>query len=111
MPSPRKPAGWFAPVLLAVSALLAVVRDGEGRVDPRPHVDIRVGDRKVSALVDSGAMVSVMSEAMFDSLPGSAEFEQAPIRPDFRITAANGADLKVKGRFFVPFQVLGTDVV
>ena len=90
--------------------MLAVVKTEDPLKDPRPHVTLKVGDRRVSALVDTGAMVSVMSQKVFESLPNSGEFEQAPIRPDFRVTAANGTDLKVKGRYVVPFDILGMAV-
>ena len=117
LPSPRspperrqRPRGWLTPVYLATAALLAVVKLQDPVKDPRPHVTLKVGDKRVSALVDSGAMVSVMSQKVFESLPNSGEFEQAPIRPDFRVTAANGNDLKVKGRYYVPFEILGMAV-
>ena len=90
--------------------MLAVVKTEDPLKDPRPHVTLKVGDRRVSALVDTGAMVSVMSQKVFESLPNSGEFERAPIRPDFRVTAANGTDLKVKGRYVVPFDILGMAV-
>ena len=109
--SASKPNGWFTPVLLALAAELALVKEEDPFRDPRPHVSLMVGKKKVPALVDTGAMVSVMSKKVFDGLPNSDEFEEAPIRPSFRVTAANGNDLKVKGRYYVPFDILGMSVV
>ena len=104
----------FVPTLpasiLSFAVLLAAIQDGPAekrKRDPRPHLELQVGGRKVSALVDSGAMVSVVAEEMFNSVPGSQEFEQLPVPPQFRISAASGADLKVIGRYMVPLFTLG----
>ena len=92
--------------------MLALAREpGVGQKDPRPHVTVMVGGRKSEALVDTGASISVMSEKEFDKLPGNEYFKELLVPESFQIAGASGADLKVKGRFEVPFAILGIDVV
>ena len=43
--SASKPNGWFAPVLLALAAELALVKEEDPFRDPRPHVSLMVGKK------------------------------------------------------------------
>ena len=62
----KKMTGLFSAFLAAVTAL-SVVKE-KVPLDKRPHIVCQVQDKKLSALVDTGATVSVMSKKMFESL-------------------------------------------
>jgi len=95
--------------VLSTCAVLAVLQ-GKTKPDIRPHLEVKVGDMKTSVLVDSGAMVSAMSEELFDSIPNNDQFTSVEVSRGFSVSGIGGANLEVIGRYVVPFSTLGIEV-
>ena len=75
--------------------------------DPRPHLEVLINDTKFTALVDSGAVVSVISQELFHTIPHSDQFRPVEVASGFEVSGVGGGKLKVKGRFQIPFSTLG----
>ena len=99
----------FCVQFLQSCAVLAVLQTEKVKKDTRPHVEIQIQEMKVSALVDTGAAVSVVSEELFDSMPGREFFREVKLNPGFSVNGVGGKQLEIVGRFIVPFSILGID--
>ena len=107
--SVQKQKSLFHAFLAAFTALVAVttvIKD-----DPRPHVTVKVQEKKLSILVDTGATVSIISQSCFDSLPGSESFEQLPMAHGFNVQGIGSPGMKSNGRYMVPFEILGVHTI
>jgi hypothetical protein len=105
----KKMTNLFSAFLAAVTAL-SVVKE-KVPLDRRPHIVCQVQDKKFSALVDTGATVSVMSKKMFESLPGHEYFEEVPMLEGFSVQGVGDHGMQCSGRYAVPFEMLGINVV
>ena len=101
----NKQKGLFHTFLAALTVLAVVEKDK--RLDKRPHVSVTVQDKKLSVLVDTGATVSIMSQKLFDSLPGKESFEDVPMAHGFSVAGIGATAMKCSGRYLVPFDILG----
>jgi hypothetical protein len=95
--------------LLMTYSLLSIASTPKDR-DKRPHVDVKVGRKKISALVDTGATASVMEEKTFLSIEGHAQFKKFELPAGVQITGASGQELNLAGRFLIPVSILGISV-
>ena len=92
-----------------IAAMCAVLRLPEKK-DPRPFVTLKVQDKAFQALADTGATTSVMSEKLFEKLPGHEFFEEVHQPKNYALSGAGGGVIKTLGRYEVPIDILGMHV-
>ena len=85
------------------------MRINVGQKDKRPHLKVRVGGKPMTALVDTGAATTCMSEEKFLTLDPCG-VEEVDIPFGMQLSAANGKSLELKGRYFVEMELLGQKI-
>ena len=78
-------------------------------LDSRPYVMGNFNGIDVKCLIDTGASVSCLSRASYQSIPGYQALESVPIPPGFRISAAPGHRFSLVGCFMINIRVLGRE--
>ena len=85
---------------------IAAVLTREG--DRRPHTNVEVGEKKIDALLDTGAATSCVAEETVENLP---ESHVTWVNGDkARLVSANGTPLELKGKVRLRMKVLNTEV-
>ena len=62
----------------------------------RPTIKLNINSRNILYTVDSGADVSCLSEAVFDSIPNKSSIPSSDLPPSITLSAANGEKLSAK---------------
>ena len=81
--------------------------EDEINLDSRPYVFGNFNGVDVKCLLDTGASVSCLSRASYQSIPGYQALESVPIPPGFRISAASGHKFSLVGCFMINIRVRG----
>ena len=85
---------------------IAAVLTREG--DRRPHTSVEVGEKKIDALLDTGAATSCVAEETVENLP---ESHVTWVNGDkARLVSANGTPLELKGKVRLRMKVLNREV-
>ena len=76
----------------------------------RPMVSIRIGCQDTTALYDTGADISCISEKVFRQIPIDSRPEMIPSLAGQEIKSANGNFLEVKGAYMMMMRILGKNI-
>ena len=80
------------------------------RTSKRPYIQGRLGNLPFSALFDTGADVSCVSEQLFRQIPVSIRPQKIPMTNSGQFKSAGGQSLDVKGKYKLPLQLQGKQV-
>ena len=78
--------------------------------DKRPHVDVNFNGVNVKALVDTGAGMSVVSEAVVKRMPFRHQLKQVPMDPNLRLSSVSGQSLDILARYAFKIEMLGRSI-
>jgi Reverse transcriptase (RNA-dependent DNA polymerase)/RNase H-like domain found in reverse transcriptase/gag-polyprotein putative aspartyl protease len=80
------------------------------RTSKRPYVQGKLGNLPFSALFDTGADISCLSEQLFRKIPVSVRPTKLEMAPSSQFKSAGGQSLDVKGKYSIPIQLQGKQV-
>ena len=81
--------------------------EDEINLDSCPYVIGNFNGVDVRCLLDTGASVSCLLRASYQSIPGYQALESVPVPPGFWISAASGHKFSLVGCFMINIRVLG----
>ncbi|MGI9142026.1 MAG: hypothetical protein ACR2IJ_02440 [Fluviibacter sp.] len=76
----------------------------------RPYVEVSLGPRTISALYDSGADISCISDQEFRRIPVGSRPSRQAVSKHVNYISAGGQPLDVRGIFNIKLEVLGRQV-
>ena len=89
--------------MLSIASILSIFRPS-----PRPTLECSLLGKTQTALYDTGAQVSLISDHVFRSIPVSQRPDPTPA-PFLRLSAVNGNPLDVRGLYQLPLCINGRE--
>jgi hypothetical protein len=98
-------AAWINVKVSPVIAATSMSEKCKGDRKRRPRVQTQVNGTPIEALVDSGALVSVMSEKAFKTVWEHWNMQRLPIPAALTVSEVNGEKIDVTGYVKIPLTI------
>jgi hypothetical protein len=98
-------AAWINVKMSPVIAAVSTSDKGKGDQKRRPRVQTQVNGTPIEALVDSGALVSVMSEKAFKTVWEHWKMQRLPLPAAVSVSGVNREKIDVTGYVKIPLQM------
>ena len=100
----------FTRAITALYTYTIAIMTNEKKKIGRPFVSIRIGCQNTTALYDTGADISCISEKLFRMIPPTKRPEMIPSLAGQEIKSASGNFLEVKGAYTMMMNILGKNI-
>ena len=81
-----------------------------GKIYPRPQIKCKIGNREVTALADSGASLSVISDSIYRKIWGNWKMVRLPMPNNLRVTSISGHSIKFIDYVMMEIEMMGRTI-